>query len=533
MNLRICINSFPIEATNVPLDQRAVPSTKAGLAVESSDDSDIEGGARPEKDPYDRFPAHRKTIMVAMMAWCGLLSPISSTAVLSAIPEVAVTFNTEGSMISLSNALYLVFMALSPCFWGPLCQTFGRKTVGTSFSYLSDQIQQISHSFLPQCCTTTGVAFLLCSVATALAPNLAAYFVFRMITAFTATAFLVIGPAVIGDLFHPTARATALSWFYTGALVGPTIGPLVGGIIVTYSSWRDIFWLQTALAGVGIIGPIFLLEETLVVDENSKKTILAKLPTKTEKFKYLARVTSPLRPIVMLFGSPNLTLVALASGSLVWNQYSLLTPIRYVLNPRFHLQSPLQSGLFYLAPGAGYILGTLGGGRWADYIVKKWIRRRGGARVYEDRLRSCLVFLGAIIPGSMLVYGWSVDQAVGGIPVPVIFMFLQGVAQSFCFPSLNTYCLDAAQSKSAEAVGGNFMVRYLFGAVGSAVVLPAVESIGVGWFSTISALLMVGGAAGVYAVVRWGTGWREGRASSKSPATAEKEEKGGKTSPAK
>lgn len=67
--------------------------------------------------------------MVAVMSWCGLLSPISSTAVLSAIPEVAATFHTTGSVISLSNALYLVFMALSPCFWGPLCQVFGRKTV--------------------------------------------------------------------------------------------------------------------------------------------------------------------------------------------------------------------------------------------------------------------------------------------------------------------------------------------------------------------------------------------------------------------
>lgn len=492
----------------------------------SSDDSELESGARSEIDPYDRFSAHRKTVMVAMMAWCGLLSPISSTAVLSAIPEVAVTFNTTGSMISLSNALYLVFMALSPCFWGPLCQTFGRKTVG-SFSRTNSgpphQNVSKSHKCF-QCCITTGVAFLLCSIATALAPNLAAYFVFRMITAFTATAFLVIGPAVIGDLFHPTARATALSWFYTGALVGPTIGPLVGGIIVTFSSWRNIFWLQTALAGVGIIGPIFLLEETLVVDENSKKTILAKLPTKTEKFKYLARVTSPLRPIAMLFRSPNLTLVALASGSIVWNQYSLLTPIRYVLNPRFHLETPLQSGLFYLAPGAGYILGTLGGGRWADYVVKKWIIKRSGERVYEDRLRSCLLFLGAIIPGSMLIYGWSVDRAVGGIPVPVIFMFVQGVAQSFCFPSLNTYCLDAAQSKSAEAVGGNFMVRYLFGAVGSAVVLPAVESIGVGWFSTISALLMVFGTVGMLAVVRWGAGWREKRASNKILAKEKEEE---------
>lgn len=96
--------------------------------VVMSDDSENDS-AEPSASPYDRFPPHRKTLMVAVMAWCGLLSPISSTTVLSAIPEVAATFSTTGSMISLTNALYLVFMALSPCFWGPLCQVMGRKKV--------------------------------------------------------------------------------------------------------------------------------------------------------------------------------------------------------------------------------------------------------------------------------------------------------------------------------------------------------------------------------------------------------------------
>jgi MFS family permease len=67
--------------------------------------------------------------MLVILAWTGLLSPISSTSVLSAIPNVAESYNVSGSVIGLSNALYLVFMALSPCFWGPLCQTLGRRLV--------------------------------------------------------------------------------------------------------------------------------------------------------------------------------------------------------------------------------------------------------------------------------------------------------------------------------------------------------------------------------------------------------------------
>lgn len=108
--------------------------------------------------------------------------------------------------------------------------------------------------------------------------------------------------------------------------------------------------------------------------------------------------------VLRLFQYPNIALVAGSSASLTWNMYSLLTPIRYVLNPRFNLETPLLSGLFYLAPGFGYVFGTFFGGHWADYTVKRWIKKRG-TRVPEDRLRSTLPFMGAIIPGSMLVYG--------------------------------------------------------------------------------------------------------------------------------
>jgi hypothetical protein len=211
--------------------------------------------------------------------------------------------------------------------------------------------------------------------------------------------------------------------------------------------------------------------------------------------------------VVKLYRYPNILLTALASSSLVWNMYSLLTPIRYVLNPRFNLQSPLQSGLFYIAPGCGYLLGTFFGGRYADHIVKKYIRKRG-QRVSEDRLRSCVFFLGGVIPACMLVYGWSVEKRVGGVALPVVMMFLQGVAQLFCFPSLNTYCLDVMQGRSAEVVAGNYFMRYMFAAAGSAVCLPAVRAIGVGWFSTISAGFLVAGAAATYVTAVKGREWR-------------------------
>ncbi|KAK5107577.1 hypothetical protein LTR62_001020 [Meristemomyces frigidus] len=435
----------------------------------------------PGDEIYDRLPAHRKTLVVSVLSFCAFLAPISSTSILAASPEVVATYHTTGAIFNLSNALYMIFMGLSPLLWGPLGQTYGRKWP----------------------LAIAAITFTAFSAGSAAAPDLASYFVFRMLTAFQGTTFLIVGGTVIGDIYRPVERGTAYGWFLSGTLIGPALGPFIGGIIVTFVSWRAIFWLQTALAAVASVAVVLFVPETI---HHAKKEQLVGLP-KGQQVKKLWSWINPWR-VVKLFRYPNLLVVGIASSSLVWNMYSLLTPIRFVLNPRFGLTSPWQSGLFYMAPGAGYLMGTFFGGRWADRVVKKWIKKRGH-RVPEDRLHSCLTAMGIVIPACMLIYGWSIEKEVGGIPLPVIVMFIQGVAQLFCFPSLNTYCLDVMAGKSSEVVAGNYVIRYFFAAAGSAACLPVIDRIGVGWFSTISAGFLVLAAAGVWCTAKYGGSWRE------------------------
>ncbi|KAJ7474358.1 major facilitator superfamily domain-containing protein [Mycena galericulata] len=449
----------------------------------------------PDDSIYDRISPPRKMLITCILAVCGFLAPVSSTTVLSAIPEVASTFNTTGSIINLTNAIYLIFMGISPCFWAPISQVYGRRWI----------------------CFSSALLFFGCSIGTALSPNLPAFFVFRALTAFQGTAFLIVGASCLGDIYRPTERATAMGWFLSGTLIGPALGPFVGGVIVTFRTWRVIFYLQAALGGFATLLVFVFLPETIHYKRSTELEGLSQ----RQKASRLWEWTNPLR-IVKLYKYPNLVP---ASSALVWNMYSLLTPIRYIINPRFDLTTPIQSGLFYLAPGCGYMAGTFFGGRYADHIVRKWIQIRGGVRVPEDRLRSAIPFMGVIIPGCMLVYGWSIERRVGGVALPVIVMFIQGFAQLFCFPSLNTYCLDVMQSRSAEVVAGNYMVRYFFAAAGSAVVLPAVDRIGVGWFSTISAGFLVLMTVGVWGTAVWGRAWRD-RIDSKAHCTGTNETDG-------
>lgn len=131
---------------------------------------------------------------------------------------------------------------------------------------------------------------------------------------------------------------------------------------------------------------------------------------------------------------------------------SLLTPVRYVINPRFNLTLPAQSGLFFLAPGIGYMVGCFIGGPLADRTARYWKEKRG-FRIPEDRLRSSFIAMGIFITGSIAIYGWSIDQIKGGIPLPVICMFVQGVATMICLPCLNTYCMEVLEKRGSEVMG--------------------------------------------------------------------------------
>jgi hypothetical protein len=66
---------------------------------------------------YDRIKPSKKVVIVALLSFLSFLAPISSTTILSAVPEVAATYKSTGTIINLSNALYMLFMGLSPCFW--------------------------------------------------------------------------------------------------------------------------------------------------------------------------------------------------------------------------------------------------------------------------------------------------------------------------------------------------------------------------------------------------------------------------------
>ncbi|PTB59715.1 hypothetical protein M431DRAFT_312954 [Trichoderma harzianum CBS 226.95] len=84
---------------------------------------------------YDRVSPHRKHVIVTILSFCAFLAPLSSTSVLAAVPQVAETYHTTGSIINVSNAAYMALMGISPVVWGPMSQVFGRRPVCLAISF--------------------------------------------------------------------------------------------------------------------------------------------------------------------------------------------------------------------------------------------------------------------------------------------------------------------------------------------------------------------------------------------------------------
>lgn len=445
-------------------------------------DRAAQNASSTEDDIYGKFTPTRKIFITLTVCYCSFLAPIGSAALLVAVPEIASTFHTTPDMINIANALFFLFMAISPTFWGPLLSVVGRRWIFV----------------------VSSVFFTAFTVGTAAAPNLPAFMAFHMLTAFQGTAYLVAGSVVIGDLYPPQERGRALSWMMSGLLLGIILAPLMGGAIITVTSWRVIFWVLAGMSFVDMCMIFFLLPET----SHAKADALDGMGPQ-EVFIALRGLMNPWRVIRPLVLYPNLWISALAASSMMFNQYALLTPIRYVINPHFNIKSPIMSALFFLPPGIGSLLGSFIGGPWSDYIVRRYIRERG-RRLAEDRLRAAVWIMAFAVPGCMIIYGWAVEKAVGGIPLVVISMFMQGMFQLFCMPSLNTYCIDVMQENglSDVAVAGSYLLRYLFSAGASAACLPAIRAIGVGWFSTISSLFISFMAGLIWLLIRHGEKWR-------------------------
>lgn len=443
-------------------------------------------------DIYDRFTPKRKRAIVAIVSFAALLAPFASSSFLPSIPQITHDLHTSQSVINYTVAIYLIVLGSAPLAWSPYSTFYGRQII-----YLVS---------LP--------IFIGGSIGVAESRTLSQLIVTRIIQGAGSSSVLAVGAGSIGDIYRPTERGRAMGIFYAGAVLGPALAPVVAGIMTEYvhgprGSWRAFQYL---LAGMGAFTWLLML---LVLPETSHKTGLQRLKDEDVKAGRKPRKTTfvflnPLQAIGLL-KYRNILVISLTSSFVLLATYALIVPLTYTLGPRFGIRNEAILGTLYLAQGFGNIVGSRISGFVSDATVKRWIAKRNGKWVPEDRLNASLISGGIITPVVTLAVGFTMQYwtTAAGLAVSLVFLFLSGVGLMGILAVCNTYLVDVAQSRSAEAIAVNNWMRYIFSAGASAAALPLIQVINIAPTNAIATGFTLLGFLLVCLTIRYGQGWRE------------------------
>ena len=155
-----------------------------------------------EHSPGYDAPSIQKWLVVFVTSLVTSTACFSSTSLMSAATMIADEFGTTPEVINASNSGLLIAMGLSPFLYGPLVSLVGRL-----------------YSF-----NACILMLLVWTTAASVAPTLATFITFRVLSGFQGTFFHVASQAILAEYFPPVQRGTATGWFLAGTVLGPPLG---------------------------------------------------------------------------------------------------------------------------------------------------------------------------------------------------------------------------------------------------------------------------------------------------------------------
>ena len=190
---------------------------------------------RFEPKPESDRPAPFRIMIPLAVAIALFMENLDSTVIATSVPVIARSLGVTSLSLSMAVSVYLLSLAIFIPVSGWMADRFGARTVFAS----AIGIFTISSA--------------LCGAAGSLETLVAA----RALQGVGGSMMMPVGRLILGRSFAKRDLVTAMSYVTIPALIGPMIGPLVGGAISTYASWRWIFYVNVP---IGLIGILFTLK---------------------------------------------------------------------------------------------------------------------------------------------------------------------------------------------------------------------------------------------------------------------------------
>jgi MFS transporter, DHA2 family, multidrug resistance protein len=106
------------------------------------------------------------------------------------------------------------------------------------------------------------VGFVVASVLCGIAQSLVQIVAFRLLQGFFGAALVPLGQSVLLDIYTAEERGSAMALFGVSVMVGPVLGPVIGGWLTDHYSWRWVFYINVPLGVLAFAGISFFLGET-------------------------------------------------------------------------------------------------------------------------------------------------------------------------------------------------------------------------------------------------------------------------------
>ncbi|KAF7767901.1 hypothetical protein Agabi119p4_7144 [Agaricus bisporus var. burnettii] len=440
-------------------------------------------------DPRQWSPLKKTTVLVLISSASmivGIVSAIQNPAVQAMEQDLPAT----SDQFSLSISLFALVQGITPIAWSAISEIKGRKLV-----YL-----------------LSLVLVIVASIVIAVSPSIGLVIGFRCVQAMGTSAFLAIGAATLADIYEPHERGTKMGIYYTAPLLGPSLGPILGGGLTSGFGWRAIFWFCTIVSGVCLVAFFFLFNDTfrkersltyqailkrrlqercekLQLDPESKKEDVSADAMSNwidadelGEVRITLRDVSPFKPIYLVLRRWNNVAILIVTGVMMGWQFLISYTIARTLTSKYHYDA-WKVGFTSLAYGIGCLFGSVIGGRLSDHMLRRMKAKNEGESQPEIRLKST-VYSAFIFPIFVVAAGW-VTQAHVHIAAVVVMLFGGGFFSVVMYSSMLAYIVDANAGRSSSAVATNSVFRGIFAFISTETAVPMQDHLGDGWMYTI------------------------------------------------
>lgn len=178
-------------------------------------------------------------IVIPLVVGCAFfMEGLDSTMIAVSIPAMARSLGESPLRLNLVIASYLLSLAVFIPVSGWIADRLGTRVV-----------------FCVAVLIFAGGS-ALCGLAT----NLPMLVGMRIIQGFGGAMMTPVGRLILLRSFPRSSLVSAMNWMTIPAMIGPTIGPIVGGLLTTYLSWRWVFYLNIPMGIIGAVLGYYLFE---------------------------------------------------------------------------------------------------------------------------------------------------------------------------------------------------------------------------------------------------------------------------------